>query len=60
VALAIHVITQIAINQGERLFPCGYKDPPITTTTTTTTGNKNSTDGGDDDDHDSDYSMLSI
>ena len=25
---AIAVITQIAINNGEKLFQCGYKDPP--------------------------------
>ena len=25
---AIAVITQITINQGERLFACGYRDPP--------------------------------
>lgn len=25
---AILVLTQIAINHGERLFPCGYRDPP--------------------------------
>jgi hypothetical protein len=56
VVRAILVITQIAINQGEWLFPCGYKDPPFTTTTTTT-GNNNSTDSGDDDDHDSDYNI---
>ena len=25
---AIAVITQITINQGEKLFQCGYRDPP--------------------------------
>ena len=25
---AIAVITQITINQGEKLFACGYRDPP--------------------------------
>lgn len=28
VVRSILVLTQIAINQGEALFPCGYKDPP--------------------------------
>jgi hypothetical protein len=37
---AIAVITQLAINSGEALFECGYRDPPY--------GN----DGGDDDDDD--------
>ena len=26
---AVAVITQIAINNGETLFQCGYKDPPF-------------------------------
>ena len=25
---AVAVITQITINQGERLLACGYRDPP--------------------------------
>jgi hypothetical protein len=53
VVRAILVVTQIAINQGERLFPCGYKNPPFTTA-----GNINITDSGYDDYRDSDNSML--
>lgn len=57
VVRAILVITQLAIDQGEKLFPCGYKDPPFNTTSTT--GNNNSSDDGDDDDSAySAYSML--
>lgn len=41
VVRAILVLTQIAINQGEQLFPCGYKDLPFTTTT----GNNKCPDG---------------
>ena len=26
---AIAVMTQLAINQGEKLFECGYRDPPF-------------------------------
>lgn len=27
---AVAVITQLSINHGEQLFPCGYRDPPYT------------------------------
>jgi hypothetical protein len=38
---AIAVITQLAINGGEALFQCGYRDPPY-----------DNADGDEDDDHD--------
>ena len=36
---AVLVVTQIEINLGEMLFPCGYKDPPYSNNT----ANRNNT-----------------
>ena len=37
---AICVLTQISINEGEKLFACGYHDPPYNNNNPTNNGNE--------------------